>query len=149
MRRVFAVDPGANGAIAWMDPAKMYPCFERMPEDVSDMAQRVRELPDGEWWIEKLAGIMPTDGRASAAKFCRHLGHWEGVLTSQYGYYNEVSPKEWQGWLLSGEPKMEKAARKRLIKEKVTAIFPQVRPVTLWNADALGMLAYLTRDWKR
>lgn len=148
MRRVFAVDPGANGGIAYMDDRYWKPFVVKMPEDVDGIAKLVKELPSGDWWLEKLSGIMPTDGRASAAKFCRHLGHWEGVLSAGHGWYNEVPPKEWQKWLLAGEPKMEKAARKRLIKEKVATIFPQVKP-TLWNADALGMLAYLTRDWER
>lgn len=140
---IIAVDPGANGGIAWIDGDGVTHT-EYMPPTYTDLADFMRSLkvnlvPDmANGVIEKVGGYVPGNSGPSAAKFARHCGHIEMLFYCLGISTKFVAPSVWQRKL--GSLPKDKKDRKNAIKQMMAARFPHIN-VTLKNADALGLLA--------
>ena len=140
MNPIIAIDPGASGAIVFIDRdggthSKKMP--DTFPE-IADLLRSLRlSLQGPRAIIEKVGGYMPGNSGPAAAKFARHCGHIEmacycaGIETTQ------VTPQKWMK-KLGAFPK-DKKARKNAIKQMMQTRYPNIK-VTLVNADALGIL---------
>ena len=137
-----AVDPGINGAIAWIDPDG-YARAEKMPECMSAQADFVRSLAASStnWTaiLEKTGTYQPGNSGPGAVTFARHCGNLEAILYCLGIPTEQVAPSKWQAGL--GKWSKEKAVRKREIKEAMSRRYPYLK-VTLSTADALGILTY-------
>jgi hypothetical protein len=143
---LICVDPGATGAIACMDSnGKVW--VDAMPETMADIYEYFHSLSfhdaftmlSRKAFIEKVGGYVPGNAGPGSVKFARHVGHLEMALLACSIPTEQVSPAVWMRGI--GVPKLEKADRKRWIKDFCQRRFPSIK-VTLINADALGMLAY-------
>ncbi len=142
MKPILAIDPGASGGLAWIDPDGIAHA-EPMPEGMTAQADRLRalvvNLPGAVAVIEKVGGYMPGNSGPAAATFARHCGNLEAALYLLGFPTTAVTPGVWQRAL--GTFPHEKADRKRAIKELMARRFPAIA-VTLKTADALGILAW-------
>lgn len=143
MKSLLAIDPGASGALAWMDLKEEVAQVEKMPKGMTAQADCLRELAashkDIVAFVEKTGTVRPSDAKPAAAKFARHCGHLEAMLYCFGMPTIQVAPSVWQKSL--GSLPREKGKRKKRIKEVMARRFPALK-VTLSTADALGILTY-------
>ncbi len=138
-RNFVGIDPGVSGAIASisMDRNNVpHILVVKMPET----AKGISELID--LWASSNAVVIceavhssPQMGVSTSFKFGRNFGVLEGIL-SNYEDVEFVTPQKWQAALNSrtgGDKKISQARAKEL--------FPDVKGITLSNADSL-LLAY-------
>jgi len=146
MRTIIAVDPGAGGAIAWIDMDGNAHA-ENMPDTFTEIADRFlslqMELREPRAVVEKVGGYMPGNSGPSAAKFARHCGHIEMALYCARIPTDQVSPQKWMKTM--GALPKDKKDRKNKIKQDMACLYPNLS-VTLKNADALGILTYATKE---
>ena len=140
---IIAIDPGANGGLAvegWdIGGTDVY----KMPDTYPNIFDLLMELDTNlikpRAVVEKVGMHRAGNNASASAKFARHVGHLEMAL------YIVGIPVEWvtpQKWMQSlGSLPKDKAQRKRKIKELMQARYPDIE-VTLWNADALGILTW-------
>ena len=145
---VIAIDPGANGAIAYCSDDGTV-LVEPMPKIPTEQEALLRHLKDhklGPVIMEKTGNYMPGNSGPASVKFARHCGILEGIIIALKLPLIEVAPSKWMKAM--GAISKEKAQRKRDIKELMQKRFPHLK-VTLKNADALGILVwYQERDKK-
>ena len=150
MTTIIAIDPGANGAIAYTD-SDGHAHVEKMPEGMTSIADFIMGLKaesgrkPGLAVLEKVGGYMPGNSGPAAVKFARHCGNIEAILYCLGIPTEEVTPHKWMKSL--GIMPKDKAERKRKIKEIMARFYPALN-VTLVNADALGMLTWKLRSGK-
>jgi hypothetical protein len=85
---------------------------------------------------------MPTDGRASLAKFMQGYGFLRGMLVASEVPFFSVKPHEWQKTFVGTRPKkMSRHDWKKKLKGKAQELLPQEN-VTLANADAYLLALY-------
>jgi len=144
MKTQLAIDPGANGGMAWRDAFGSYHC-QPMPEGMTGIADLLYELRGQATAqgiaavVERVGGYMPGNSGPAAVKFARHCGHIDAALYCVGIATEQVAPQVWMR-VLGALPK-DKAERKRAIKEAMRRRHPYL-DVTLKTADALGMLAW-------
>lgn len=138
-----AIDPGAKGALAMRCSDGRVVCqgLGETPKDIYDqlafLAVRNAEV---RVIVEKVGQHMAGNNATASCKFARHCGHIEMALIALGLPFDEVSPQKWMRGL--GVPsKLDKGARKNLIKDKMQRLHPNIK-VTLQNADALAILAW-------
>lgn len=150
---LMAIDPGATGAIVMQ--RQDYPVqVVKMPDTPRDLYELLRGLHNINFEVravvEKIStgiamkpdadGAMKMQRRVSSMmKLQKHVGHVEMALIACCIPFEEVSPQKWMQ-IIPDRPK-DQAQRKRAIKDFVQRRWPDVK-VTLWNADALGILYY-------
>lgn len=149
MSTTIGIDPGANGAIAWITNGK--PCVEKMPDTLQDLwelidnirAQSSRPLGVGETkakaYIEQVAS-SPQMGVVSAFSFGRGYGNLEMALTAAGIPFERVRPQVWQkalGCMTKGD--------KNVTKRKAQELFPSLK-ATHWSSDALLIAEYGTKQ---
>lgn len=151
MKTRIAIDPGQSGAIVSMTVDGLR--VEKMPETptdlldlLEDMTLQDEKLDDLHAVIENVGGYRPGNSGPAACKFARHCGHLDMALIAAEIPHERVAPSVWMKGVLKTVPS-EKAARKAAIKAEMQRRYPKVK-VTLWNADALGMLTYLLEKEK-
>lgn len=152
MTTIIAIDPGANGAIAYTDNDG-FAHVEKMPEGMTEIADFLITLKNKSWTsikqplavVEKVGGYMPGNSGPAAVKFARHCGNIEAILYCLGIPTEEVTPHKWMKSL--GIMPKDKAERKRKIKEIMARTYPALK-VTLVNADALGILTWKLRGGK-
>lgn len=144
---IIAIDPGATGAIAMKCTCcESQPVCVKMPKD----RKEIRELFSGiavtstlnhgkvVVILEQIGTVAFNDNSpATISILNRHVGHVEVSLDVAYLDFEEVHPRTWMK-LIGPLPKGY-ADRKRAIKEAMQERWPDTK-VTLWNADALGIL---------
>ncbi len=140
---MIAIDPGANGGIAWRDEGGAVRA-ERMPEGMTAQADFLRGLAailrDPRACVERVGTYVKGNAVGSACKFARHCGHLEAVLyCCGVPVVATPAPQTWQR-VLGALPK-DKAERKRAIRELMARRHPDLS-VTLATADALALLAW-------
>lgn len=142
MKPIIAIDPGAGGAIAWVDgDGDVF--AGTMPPTFTDVADFLRSLklslePEGlRAVVEKVGGYVPGNSGPAAVKFGRHCGHVEMALYCLGIPTTQIAPSMWMKKL--GTFPKDKTARKNAIKQMMATRYPHLR-VTLKNADALGIL---------
>lgn len=140
--RKMAIDPGANGGIAWIDDDGIMRA-QNMPDTPHDIKRAIVDVRPDYVYLEKVGAYMPGNSGPAAAKFARHCGVLEGILVGWDIPYEEVAPTVWQRQL-GGFPK-DKKERKHAIKEMMQKRNPHL-DVTMKTADALGILTAVTRN---
>jgi len=143
-----AIDPGASGGIAVASDGSG-PLLFKMPDtpkDIYDMLSSLRHatgiIPDRipcRAVVEKVGMHRQGNNASASCKFARHCGHIEMALLALSIPFEEPTPQKWMKSL--GVMPKEKQDRKNHIKDLMQRKYPQIK-VTLWNADALGILTY-------
>lgn len=142
VKAIIAIDPGANGGIAWCDNDGST-FVVAMPDGMSAQIDKIRELaaslPNAIVVMERVGGYVPGDSGPAACKFARHCGHIEAACYAFGLPVEQVAPQTWMKSI--GALPKDKGARKRAIKEAMARRFPGLS-VTLKTADALGILRW-------
>jgi Holliday junction resolvasome RuvABC endonuclease subunit len=142
------VDPGANGAIAWIDE-RGKSCVEKMPDTLQDLWELIRDITnfprsaiDGrkyKAYIEQVSS-SPQMGVVSAFSFGRGYGNLEMALTAAGIPFERVRPQVWQkamGCMTKGD--------KNISKAKAQELFPDKKIIHA-TADALLIALYGTKQ---
>lgn len=144
---VISIDPGANGAIVEYRPYDspgLQVRVHKMPETPKDIYSKLASIQNQSdecvCVIEKVGFHVKGNNASASCKFARHCGHLEMALIALgIPIVEEVTPQKWMKSM--GTLPKDKTARKRAIKNKMQMRYPWIQ-VTLWNADALGLLEY-------
>ena len=147
-RITIGVDPGANGAIAWIDE-RGKSCVEKMPDTLQDLWELIRDITnfprsaiDGrryKAYIEQVSS-SPQMGVVSAFSFGRGYGNLEMALTAAGIPFERVRPQVWQkamGCMTKGD--------KNISKAKAQELFPDKKIIHA-TADALLIALYGTKQ---
>jgi hypothetical protein len=147
-RITIGIDPGANGAIAWIDE-RGKSCVEKMPDTLQDLWELIcditnfpRSTIDGrkyKAYIEQVSS-SPQMGVVSAFSFGRGYGNLEMALTAAGIPFERVRPQVWQkamGCMTKGD--------KNVSKQKAQELFPD-KKITHATADALLIALYGSRQ---
>jgi Holliday junction resolvasome RuvABC endonuclease subunit len=147
MRITIGIDPGANGAIAWIDE-RGKSCVEKMPDTLQDLWDLIRDITnfprsaiDGrkyKAYIEQVSS-SPQMGVVSAFSFGRGYGNLEMALTAAGIPFERVRPQVWQkamGCMTKGD--------KNISKAKAQELFPDKKVIHA-TADALLIALYGSR----
>jgi crossover junction endodeoxyribonuclease RuvC len=142
------VDPGANGAIAWIDE-RGKSCVEKMPDTLQDLWELIcditnfpRSAIDGrkyKAYIEQVSS-SPQMGVVSSFSFGRGYGNLEMALTAAGIPFERVRPQVWQkamGCMTKGN--------KNISKQKAQELFPDKKVIHA-TADALLIALYGTKQ---
>ena len=138
---LLAVDPGANGGVAWTDGAELHAV--KMPETNGDLLHLLREVAPCAIYVERVGGHVAGGREPGSAmfKFGFGVGVLHGLALALGIPLHQVRPAEWQARLGIGRRGTDetKSAWKNRIKAEVERRHPTVR-VTLATADAIGIL---------
>lgn len=147
-RITIGIDPGANGAIAWIDE-RGKSCVEKMPDTLQDLWELIRDITnfprsaiDGrkyKAYIEQVSS-SPQMGVVSAFSFGRGYGNLEMALTAAGIPFERVRPQVWQkamGCMTKGD--------KNISKQKAQELFPDKKVIHA-TADALLIALYGSRQ---
>ena len=146
MSTIIGIDPGANGAIAWITNGK--PCVEKMPDTLQDLWELFGSITHSlmpvderyfKAYIEQISS-SPQMGVVSAFTFGRGYGNLEMALTAAGIPFERVRPQVWQkalGCMTKGD--------KSVTKRKAQELFPSLK-VTNATADALLIAEYGTKQ---
>jgi len=149
---IIGIDPGVNGAIAWINDGK--PCVEKMPDTLQDLWELIQDIRRCEMatprfpnehgchaYLEQVHS-SPQMGVKSAFTFGNGFGHLEMALTAAGIPFARIRPQVWQkelGCLTKGD--------KNVSKRKAQELFPSMK-VTHATADALLIAKYGTQQTK-
>jgi len=142
MKTTIGIDPGANGAIAWIDE-RGRACVEKMPDTLLDLWEIFRDVAsngDCKAYLEQVAS-SPQMGVVSAFSFGRGYGNLEMALTAAGIPFERVRPQVWQkalGCMTKGD--------KNITKRKAQELFPDIK-ITHATADALLIAQYGTKQY--
>ncbi len=157
------IDPGLSGGIAILNHPEGFQGSLRvfkMPPTEADLVGTLRPFAPGwqpmaeehrgkddegtaHWtsgdtvmvWVEKV-GAMPTDGRASLAKFMTNYGLIRGILATLGIRREFVRPVDWQRIAgIKRKPKEKRTPWKNRLKQRAQELFPGAK-FTLATADA-------------
>ena len=146
MSTILGIDPGKNGAIAWITDGKI--CVEKMPETLQDLWGVIQDIHSDticsrgatiKAYIEAVHS-SPQMGVTSAFTFGQGFGHLEMALTAAGIPFERVTPQKWQkamGCMTKGNKNVSKARAQEL--------FPQMK-VTHAISDALLIAEYGARQ---
>jgi len=146
-RITIGIDPGASGAIAWIDE-RGRSCVEKMPDTLQDLWDLIQsigfEVPDFKpyevkAYIEQVSS-SPQMGVVSAFSFGRGYGNLEMALTANAIPFERVRPQVWQkamGCMTKGN--------KNISKQKAQELFPDKKVIHA-TADALLIALYGTKQ---
>jgi len=142
---IIAIDPGANGGIAWNVDGKNY-CVKMPPNNLAikdflrDLSYKYKlievhlENPSKGGWGMKSAALL--------FKFYQGIGFIEGVSYAYDFKLNLVDPRKWQKAVgMEKKPKEPSKDWKNRLKVKAEETYPDGVPITLWSADALLILS--------
>jgi hypothetical protein len=140
------VDPGANGAIAWIDE-RGKSCVEKMPDTLQDLWELVVSISLNAGtgglgvraYLEAVSS-SPQMGVVSAFSFGRGYGNLEMALTAAGIPFERVRPQVWQkamGCMTKGD--------KNISKQKAQELFPDKKVIHA-TADALLIALYGTKQ---
>ena len=145
-KAIVCIDPGAKGAIAVNINNKV--TVEVMPVSIGDICDYFGRIGDQldykiEAYLENVGHYVPGNGCPAAVNFSRHVGYLEMAIYASGIPCIKITPQTWMRGI--GVPsKLSKSDRKKWIKDYAQRRYPK-NIVTLQNADALGMLAYVTK----
>lgn len=135
------IDPGNNGAIAWIG-SNGRACCEKMPDAIKDLWDLIRDIKatdsDFSARLEQVHS-SPQMGVKSAFTFGNGFGHLEMALTAAEIPCIRTRPQEWQKGMqcLTG-------GDKNVSKRRAQELFPSMK-ITHANADALLIAEYARR----
>ncbi|HVU07826.1 MAG TPA: hypothetical protein VHG89_04705 [Verrucomicrobiae bacterium] len=143
MKRIIAIDPGADGGLAWSKFGHAYCC--RMPATLGDLVAALRALYAAGYQtavVEKVVGFIPGGGAGAMFSFGQNFGQIQGALQGLLFRVIEVRPQEWQKALQLGDKGSQSQGQwKNKLKAEAQRRFPEIE-VTLKTADALLLLDY-------
>lgn len=98
--KVYGIDPGLTGAIAWIDDGKLIdvkdlPSFDGRI-DAWNLANGLREWGKPDMVVIEDVHSMPGQGVSSTFKFGRSLGAIEGVLGALSYPHTRLTPQRWK-----------------------------------------------------
>jgi Holliday junction resolvasome RuvABC endonuclease subunit len=146
MKTIIGIDPGKNGAIAWIADGK--PCVEKMPDTLQDLWELIDDIRTCEMAIPRMPGehgckayieqvhSSPQMGVKSAFTFGNGFGRIEMALTAACIPFERIRPQAWQkamGCMTKGDKNVSKA--------KAQELFPQMK-CTHAISDALLIAEY-------
>ncbi len=151
-QRILGIDPGAHGALAFLDAHGGV--VVHLADKVAPLDAVRDALAGAEGqvvaYLELVGGFIP--GRPQPASragvLMRSLGKWEGLLEGLGVRYILVRPQAWQAGLPGIAGEKEYARRKRLLRDEAIRRFPSIK-VTLANCDALLIADYGVRAEKQ
>lgn len=131
------IDPGANGAIAFLGDIQDSLNFNKYT--MHDVAEYLRNLQGEKIALIEQVHSMPKQGVASSFNFGKSFGQIIGVLTALNIPFDYVTPQKWQkslGCRTGGD--------KNVTKRKAQQLFPNIK-ITHANADAFLIAEYCRR----
>ena len=139
------IDPGKNGAIAWITDGKT--CVEKMPDTLQDLWELIVSISLNTGigyrrifaYVEQVSS-SPQMGVVSAFSFGRGYGNLEMALTAAGIPFERVRPQVWMkalGCMTKGD--------KNVTKRKAQELFPDQK-ITHATADALLIAHYGTKQ---
>jgi crossover junction endodeoxyribonuclease RuvC len=145
-RITIGIDPGANGAIAWIDE-RGKSCVEKMPDTLQDLWELVVSISLNAGtgglgvraYLEAVSS-SPQMGVVSSFSFGRGYGNLEMALTAARIPFERVRPQVWQkamGCMTKGD--------KNISKAKAQELFPDKKIIHA-TADALLIALYGTKQ---
>jgi crossover junction endodeoxyribonuclease RuvC len=145
-RITIGIDPGANGAIAWIDE-RGKSCVEKMPDTLQDLWELVVSISLNAGtgglgvraYLEAVSS-SPQMGVVSSFSFGRGYGNLEMALTAAGIPFERVRPQVWQkamGCMTKGN--------KNISKQKAQELFPDKKIIHA-TADALLIALYGTKQ---
>ena len=103
------------------------------------MAISVNETKSTVAYIEKV-WARPHDAKGSIWKFAQNYGTWLGIAGAYEIDLQTVSPQMWMKYFET--PKLDKPKRKRYLRDRARAMYPDLKKVTLKTADAILIATY-------
>jgi hypothetical protein len=147
MKTKIGIDPGASGGITSLTINGDLR-VEKMPDTplgilelLEDMTAQDSQISDLECGLERVGGYRPGNSGPAACKFARHCGHLDVAVLALEIPTRYIAPSVWMQHILQ-KTIHDKKERKNAIKAKMQERYPEVK-VTLWSADALGIMSYL------
>jgi crossover junction endodeoxyribonuclease RuvC len=145
-RITIGIDPGASGAIAWIDE-RGKSCVEKMPDTLQDLWELVVSISLNAGtgglgvraYLEAVSS-SPQMGVVSSFSFGRGYGNLEMALTAAGIPFERVRPQVWQkamGCMTRGD--------KNISKAKAQELFPDKKIIHA-TADALLIALYGTKQ---
>jgi crossover junction endodeoxyribonuclease RuvC len=145
-RITIGIDPGASGAIAWIDE-RGKSCVEKMPDTLQDLWELVVSISLNAGtgglgvraYLEAVSS-SPQMGVVSSFSFGRGYGNLEMALTAAGIPFERVRPQVWQkamGCMTKGN--------KNISKQKAQELFPSIK-CTHVVSDALLIALYGSRQ---
>jgi crossover junction endodeoxyribonuclease RuvC len=145
-RITIGIDPGASGAIAWIDE-RGKSCVEKMPDTLQDLWELVVSISLNAGtgglgvraYLEAVSS-SPQMGVVSSFSFGRGYGNLEMALTAAGIPFERVRPQVWQkamGCMTKGN--------KNISKQKAQELFPDKKVIHA-TADALLIALYGTKQ---
>jgi crossover junction endodeoxyribonuclease RuvC len=151
---IIGIDPGASGAIAFLNDGVLIDVAD-MPTDTVKVGAKLRKrinpqrlacIFQGQWsrqvaFLENV-GPNPHDGAASAFSFGRAFGYAEQALASECIPYTLVTPMEWKRAMRC--PADKDAARKRACQlfPESSALFARVKDDGRAEAALIALYGY-------
>ena len=92
---ICAIDPGGTGGLAFMDSDSRV-WTQNMPHTITDLKDLLRDVNPRIVFVEKVGVHMAGNNASSSAKFARHCGHIEGILTALEIPWEWITVGKWQ-----------------------------------------------------
>jgi len=123
---ILGIDPGQQGAIAFLPVSDGHPVVIDMPRSEYDLLDVLNPFAGKIYrcFIEKQQPF-PKQGLRSTFSLARHYGIILGILFSLRIPVEEIAPRLWQRSLL-GNGKKTRGQSKKLSLEKAKLMFPNV-----------------------
>jgi hypothetical protein len=149
MNNIIGIDPGKGGGIAFYDSREHTASVLAMPDTDGDVVEYLTSLKARSnsdhlfCYIEKVGGYIAGNATPGSAmfNFGENTGFIRGVVMTLGIPVTLVPPQTWQKDF-HGIRGIEKAERKRKLKEIAQRLYPNVSGITLKTADALLILHY-------
>jgi hypothetical protein len=143
-KRIIGIDPGAHGALAFIDSdgrAVVHKTANTPPVDAARDALCGVDPTQVVVYLEQIGGFIAGKSLPGSAMFKmgHSAGYWEGMFALQGIRVQLVRPQAWQAGIpgMSGKGGHEnKGDRKRCLRDEAIRRFPTCKP-TLDTADAL------------
>lgn len=154
---IMAIDPGANGGIAYKNGNSATAACLKMPDTNGDIWETLDAIAIGarlennqETPVCYLEDLVKYTGRnmpsSAMATYARNFGFIEGVLTALSFRIVLTKPKDWQKALgLGSASGLSKTQWKNKLKAEAQRRFPGIK-VTLATSDALLILEYACKN---
>ncbi len=147
MKHILAIDPGAQGGLAWSKFNHTY--CRPLPDTLGDLVKILRELHAEGYQtavVEKVVGFIPAAGPGPMFSFGQNFGQIQGALSALWFRVIEIRPAQWQKAMsLGGKGKLSQKDWKNKLKAEAQRRFPACE-VTLKTADALLLLDYAKKQ---
>ncbi len=146
---IIGFDPGNNGALAVITPARDVRLFSFHNQSERDIAHIIlsETLEPCYAYLEKV-GARPKQGVTSMFTFGQNLGFLRGLLVGYGIPFQDVTPQVWQRGISIGKAFPTPAERKRAHYQLAQQLYPQVK-FNLAMADALLIAEYGRRTYRQ